>query len=117
MFKRKECSPLEENNEYSCLDDDLILDIAKIFNGKMNAKINMNDTPKNIHEHLCKYIQKLTNEKSESALLDMHKVVNSLPKNKLKRFKNSFRPEKPEEWHKNFNEWLSTTDIDNVLKQ
>lgn len=117
MFKRKECSPIEENNSYSCLDDDLILDIAKIFNGKMNAKINMNDTPKNIHEHLCKYIQKLTNENSESALLDMHKVVNSLPKNKLKRFKNSFRPEKPEEWHKNFNEWLSTTDIDNVLKQ
>jgi len=117
MFKRKECSPLEQNNKYSCLDDDLILDIAKIFNTKMNANIDLNQSPKDIHKHLCEYIKKLTNEKSESCLLDMHKVVNSLPKNKLKRFKNSFRPEKPEEWHKNFNEWLSTTDIDNVLKQ
>tara|TARA_B110000285_G_scaffold111236_1_gene126266 strand:- start:1299 stop:2156 length:858 start_codon:yes stop_codon:yes gene_type:complete len=117
MFKRKECSPLEQNNGYSCLDDDLIIDIAKIFNEKMNAKIDLNNTPKEIHEKLSSTIQKLTNEKSESVLLDMHKIINALPKNKLKRFKNSFRPEKPEEWHKNFNEWLSTTDIDVVLKQ
>ena len=77
MFKRKECSPLEENNSYSCLDDDLIVDIAKIFNEKMNANINLNDTPKIIHEKLCEYIKKLTNERSESALLDMHKAVNA----------------------------------------
>ena len=117
MFKRKECSPLEQNNGYSCLDDDLIIDIAKIFNDKMNANINLKDDPKNIHEQLSKAIKKLTNENNESSLLDMHKIINALPKNKLKRFKNSFRPEKPEAWDKNFNEWLSTTDIDVVLKQ
>ena len=66
MFKRKECSPLEQNNGYSCLDDDLIIDIAKIFNEKMNAKIDLNNTPKEIHEKLSSTIQKLTNEKSES---------------------------------------------------
>ena len=117
MFKRQECSPLEKNNKYSCLDDDLILDVAKVFNAKTKSNIDLDDTPENIHEQLGKVIYNITKDKDESALLDMHKVINSLPKNKLKRLKMSFRPEKPEEWHKNFNEWLSTTDIDKVLKQ
>jgi len=117
MFKRKECSALEKNNKYSCLDDDLILEIANIFNEKMNAKINLKDTPENIHENLGNIIYNITKDKDESSLLDIHKIINSLSKDKLKRLKNSFRPEKPDEWHKNFNEWLSTTDIDKVLKQ
>ena len=53
----------------------------------MNANIDLNNSPKIIHEHLCEYIKKLTNEKTESCLLDMHKVINSLPKNKLKDLK------------------------------
>ena len=31
MFKRQECSPSEQNNQYSCLDDDIIIDVAKIL--------------------------------------------------------------------------------------
>ena len=117
MFKRQECSPLEQNNEYSCLDDDLILDVTKVFNTKMKANIDLSATPEKIHEQLGKVIYNITKDKDESALLDMHKVIDSLPKEKLQRLNMSFRPEKPEEWHKHFNEWLSTTDIDKVLKQ
>jgi len=117
MFKRQECSPLEKNNEYSCLDDDLIKDVAEVFNEKMKANIDLKDKPENIHQKLGEAIYKITKDHDESALLDMHKIINTLPKEKLKRLKNSFRPEKPDEWHKNFNEWLSTTDIDKVLKQ
>jgi len=117
MFKRQECSPSEQNNEYSCLDDDIIIDVAKIFNEKMNSGIDLKANPKVIHDQICDIVFKITNDKSETGLFDIHKVINALPKNKLKRFKASFRPEMPEEWHKNFNEWLSTTDIDKVLKQ
>ena len=117
MFKRQECSPSEQNNKYSCLDDDIIIDVAKIFNEKMNSGIDLNTDPKVIHDQICDIVFKITNDKSETGLFDIHKVINALPKNKLKRFKASFRPEMPEEWHKNFNEWLSTTDIDKVLKQ
>ena len=117
MFDKKECSPLEQNNRYSCLDDDIIIDVAKIFNEKMNAGIDLNADPKVVHDQICDIVFKITNDRSESGLFDIHKVINALPKNKLKRFKASFRPEMPEEWHKNFNEWLSTTDIDKVLKQ
>ena len=117
MFDNKECSPSEQNNEYSCLDDDIIIDVAKIFNKKMNSGIDLNADPKTIHDQICDIVFKITNDKSETGLFDIHKVINALPKNKLKRFKASFRPEMPEEWHKNFNEWLSTTDIDKVLRQ
>ena len=117
MFKRQECAPIEQKNSYSCLDDDLIVDVAKVFNAKTKANIDLSATPEMIHEQLGKVIYNITKDKDESALLDMHKVINSLSKKKLKRLKMSFRPEKPEEWHKNFNEWLSTTDIDAVLKQ
>ena len=117
MFDKKECSPLEQNNQYSCLDDDIIIDVAKIFNEKMNAGIDLNADPKVVHDQICDIVFKIINDQSESGLFDIHKVINALPKNKLKRFKASFRPKMPEEWHKNFNEWLSTTDIDNVLKQ
>ena len=117
MFDKKECSPLEQNNQYSCLDDDIIIDVAKIFNEKMNTGIDLNADPKTIHDQICDIVFKITNDRSESGLFDIHKVINALPKNKLKRFKASFRPEMTEEWHKNFNEWLSTTDINKVLKQ
>ena len=33
------------------------------------------------------------------------------------RFKNSFRPQMPKSWSKNNNTWLSTSDIETVLKQ
>ena len=46
MFNKKECSPSEQNNQYSCLDDDIIIDVAKIFNEKMNAGINLKADPK-----------------------------------------------------------------------
>ena len=101
MFNNKVCSPLEQNNKYSCLDDDLIIDVAKIFNEKMKAGIDLNRDPKSIHLQLCDIIRNLTKENSEACLLDMHKIINALPKDKLKRFKASFRPEMPDECHKN----------------
>jgi len=47
----------------------------------------------------------------------MNSIINDLPKDKLKRFKDSFRPEQPDEWEKNYNTWLSTSDLDKVMLQ
>ena len=48
--------------------------------------------------------------------LDSH-LFKELPPDKLKRLKESFRPEQPDEWEKNFNAWLTTDDINKVMKQ
>ena len=61
MFKRQECSPSEQNNKYSCLDDDIIIDVAKIFNEKMDTSIDLKADPKVIHDQICDIVFKITN--------------------------------------------------------
>ena len=117
MFDKNKCSPLEDDNEYSCMDDDIIIDVGKIFNKKLNTEIDLKQCPRVIHKQICDELSKLKKDKSETCLLDMNNIIGELPKNKLQRFKDSFRPEQPDEWQQNFNAWLSTTDIDNVLNQ
>ena len=44
--------PLEDDNKYSCMDDDIIIDVAKAMNRKMNANINLKDSPCDIHKQI-----------------------------------------------------------------
>ena len=37
--------------------------------------------------------------------------------NDKKKFKDSFKPLMPKKWIKNYNEWLSTYEIEDCLKQ
>ena len=53
MFDKNKCSPLEDDNEYSCMDDDIIIDVGKIFNNKLNTNIDLNQCPKVIHKQIC----------------------------------------------------------------
>ena len=116
MFDRRKCAPVEDDNKYSCMDDDIIIDVAKAMNKKMNANINLKDSPCDIHKQICDNLQKMK-QKEESGLLDLHAIIKELPADKLKRLKESFRPEQPDEWEKNFNTWLTTDDINKVMKQ
>ena len=111
MFNKKKCSPLEDDNKYSCMDDDIIIDVAKAMNRKMNANINLKDSPCDIHKQIGDNLRKMK-QKDESGLLDLHSILKELSPDKVKRLKESFRPEQPDEWEKNFNTWLTTTDID-----
>ena len=35
MFDRRKCAPVEDDNEYSCMDDDIIIDVGKAMNNTM----------------------------------------------------------------------------------
>ena len=37
MFDRRKCAPVEDDNKYSCMDDDIIIDVAKAMNKKMKV--------------------------------------------------------------------------------
>ena len=112
MFDRKKCSPEDSDNPYSCMDDDIIIDIARIINREMNAGIDLKQCPRVVQQQICEKLNK-----PEHKLLDMHNIIDKLPKSKLKRFRESFRPEMPDEWSSDYNTWLTTTDIDEVMKQ
>ena len=116
MFDRRKCAPVEDDNQYSCMDDDIIIDVGKAMNKKMNANINLKGSPCDIHKQICDNLRKMK-QKEESGILDLHSIIKELPADKLKRLKESFRPEQPDEWEKNFNTWLTTDDINKVMKQ
>ena len=80
------------------------------MNKKMKANINLKGSPCDIHKQICDNLRKMK-QKEESGLLDLHAIIKELPPDKLKRLKESFRPEQPDEWEKNFNTWLTTDDI------
>ena len=55
MHIKDHCSPSESDNKYSCLDDDLILEIAKILNTTDDINIDLKLSPEEIH-NVHKYI-------------------------------------------------------------
>jgi hypothetical protein len=116
--KKINCSPIVEGrtvDKHTCYTNSILIEIKDAFN---NQPENKNDTVKQINtsnptEILAQLRLRMANtcdkEKCWLKLLNsqQQQVVNELV----------FSPEKPPEWEKNPNEWLSNFDILNVLKQ
>ena len=57
MFDRKKCSPEDSDNPYSCMDDDIIIDIARIINREMNAEIDLKQCPRVVQQQICEKLK------------------------------------------------------------
>ena len=117
MDNKSKCSPIKGNNCITCIDEDIIKDIAIIFNKKLNGDIDITKSPKSIHKDILKILKDNNKNSNETVLLSMNTIIEELPKEKLERFTNSFKPKMPKGWKNNKNEWLSNIDIEKVLKQ
>jgi hypothetical protein len=109
------CSPKSKNeiNEFSCYTNDSLYKLRNLWNERHpDATIQTNDT-KEIHEQLASYLKNVCNKES-CWLKQTHDFGNI---NKSTEFTDSFAPESPGEWDKNPNEWLTSVDILNVMKQ
>lgn len=115
-FNQKHCSPKKSKNTLSCIDHDILLKIANIFNKFYNANIDLNDKKK-LYKQISEKISSMSDCKSESCWVTLNEIIRHLTPDELNRFKNSFRPQMPRTWLKNKNEWASTSDIEKVLKQ
>jgi len=121
MYKPENCSPGESDVGGSCLDDDIIIKIAKSLNlmSKKDTKlnvINLNQSLEDIHGDVCKEISKISNCSSEACWQKIKSLMDSLGSDK-EEFINSFKPIMPKKWVKDYNEWLSTFEIEDCLKQ
>lgn len=113
--KKMNCSPIvkgKTTTEETCYTDPILLQIKEAYNknkSQTQDKILSND-PDIILKELK---QRLSN------VCDKEDCWLSLLSKEQHAFldKTVFAPDKPEEWKKNPNEWLSNTDILNVLKQ
>jgi hypothetical protein len=112
-MKKLNCSPDPDKKKksYSCLKDETLIKLRNLWNARHpDAKIKTNK-PKLVWVQLKKYLAGSCNK--ESCWLKQ-KFVEGKLQNELKE---SFAPVSPKEWKKNPNEWLSSVDIINVMKQ
>jgi len=110
-MEKLQCSPKTKKKGYSCLTDDAIYKLRDLWNARHpDVAINSSD-PKEIWEKMKNNMRNVCNK--ESCWLKQNFVNGKLDK----ELETSFAPVSPKEWKKNPNEWLSSLDIMNVMKQ
>ena len=112
-LKKINCSPKPkgEMNDFTCYTNKSLYKLRDLWNARHpDVKITSNK-PNEIHSLLTKKLEKVCN--TESCWLKQKAEFGPVSSD----FSESFAPESPPEWKRNPNEWLSSEDIMNVMKQ
>ena len=105
------CSPKTSEKGYTCLEDETLYKLKDLWNARHpEFKIESNDS-KDIWKELNSKLKGVCNK--ESCWLKQKFVNGKLNK----ELQESYAPASPREWEKNPNEWLSSVDILDVMKQ
>jgi len=117
MNKNKKlfCAPGSSEDDVTCYSKDDLIFLIKAYNRNKEKKhqiIIKNNSKKHLWEELNKKLSKDCN--NEWCWLEKNFVPTPYAK---KHLKETFRPEMPKEWNDNPFEWLTTTDIKDVMKQ
>jgi hypothetical protein len=112
-MKPSTCSPAKAKiNDFSCYNDTSLLKLRELWNARHpDSKIKSKDS-KEIWQALKKNMANVCNE--ESCWLRQNFAKHDLSK-ELQFY--TFAPQAPTTWRKNKNEWLTSVDIINVMKQ
>lgn len=112
-LQKQNCSPKPKNeiNHFSCYTNKTLLRLRDLWNARHpDAKINTN-SPKEIHKQISEMLGGVCNK--ESCWIKQRAEFGKIESDAA----DSFAPESPEEWKKNPNEWLSSIEIMDVMKQ
>lgn len=114
-FKRSVCSPKEKNSvrEFTCYTDKTLYKLRDLWNARHPDNLIGTNDAKEIHNSLKNQLRNVCNQ--ESCWLKQKLKFGDL--NEASIMEDSFAPVSPEEWKKNPNEWLSSMDILDVMKQ
>jgi|APCry1669188879_1035177.scaffolds.fasta_scaffold67379_2 hypothetical protein len=113
-MKKLQCSPSHKKNkgEFSCFSNDDLYKLRDLWNMRHPDAIIKTNEPKEIWDSLKKYMGSVCNK--ESCWLKQNFVGDAKTRKELE---DAFAPKSPNEWKKNPNEWLSSVDILDVMKQ
>ena len=122
MSKPKYCSPSKRKNSVTCFSDQSLIKIAGNYNKKKKEKIVLPAKKDKLSDNDRGQLWKSIKDKLKDDApcvddfcyleTDIVKDLNDFDINK-----NTFVPEKPQEWYDSPNEWLSNFDIIDVMKQ
>jgi hypothetical protein len=110
-FIKLNCSPKNEENNYTCYTDENLIKLKEIWNERHPDKPISTNNPKDIWNILKNYYAYICNK--ESCWIRKLAKGTKMEAELLE----AFAPESPEEWKKNPNEWLSSIDIVEVMNQ
>jgi hypothetical protein len=109
-----QCSPISKqihNKRYTCLPDDVLLKLREMWNVRHPDVMIHSKSPEDIWYLLKQFLGKTCNK--ETCWLKQH-FTNGQMKKVLD---DMYAPKSPDEWKRNPNEWLSSVDIMNVMRQ
>ena len=112
-LKRLNCSPKPkgEINQFSCYTNKHLYRLRDLWNARHPDVKITSSSPKEIHRFISETLSGVCNK--ESCWIRQRSVFGPVESD----LSDSFAPESPAEWKKNPNEWLSSIDIMNVMKQ
>ena len=105
------CSP-EKTNDYTCYSDDSLMKLRNYWNIRHPDRRIDTEEPREIWKELKNNM--INACQTETCWLRQKFIKENLDK-ELLQF--TFAPKTPDSWKKNSNEWLSSVDIENVMKQ
>lgn len=111
-LKRVNCSPKPSNemNSFSCYTNRSLYQLKKLWNDR-HPDVKITATiPQEIHSQLAAQLSNTCNK--ESCWLRQKNDFGE-----VSELNDSFSPKSPDGWKKNPNEWLSSIEITNVMKQ
>ena len=113
-YKKDKCSPKlgKDKLDYTCYTKNSLFKIKEIWNKKHPNMAITSNKPRKIWESLNYVLGKTCNR--ESCWLK-HKCLSENISLDIR--KNTFAPKRPESWIQNPNEWLSSVEILDVMKQ
>ena len=109
------CSP-KTNKDSKCLPYNVLVKIADIINKNSNTTINIHNNS-DLYNDIQNHISRIYSCKNEKCWMETIKLIDNIPHQLLKEFKSYYKPKKPKNWINNKNTWLTSEDIDKVLKQ
>lgn len=110
----KKCSPANKDNNFSCFNKKQLIKILNHAEKYYNKKLNFSE--KNTLEQLWNKLNDLFKEQCNTEWCwlktDVIRLLNDKSINK-----ETFRPRMPKKWYTHPREWLTTLDIEYVMKQ
>ena len=106
-----QCSPKVNQKEFSCYEDETLYKLRDLWNARHSDRQIITKDTKEIWFMLKENMKGLCNK--ESCWLKQKFVDGKLNK----ELKTSFAPQAPKEWKKKPNDWLSSLEILDVMKQ
>jgi hypothetical protein len=111
-FKKANCAPSTDKKDYTCYSDSALEKMKNLWNARHPDHTIKTDSTYDIWKQLKTNMQDVCS--IETCWLNQQFIVNNVD-SELSSY--TFTPKSPKSWTKNPTEWLSSVDIENVMKQ